>query len=71
MDWNDIENNWKQFKDSIKDKWNELTDDELDEMQGRRQRLEAVLQERYGRTEQEAREEVDMWLRDSRVRLHN
>ncbi len=27
--WQELQGNWKQFKGSIKEKWNELTDDDL------------------------------------------
>ena len=32
MDWNRIEGNWKQAKGKIKEKWGDLTDDDLDKM---------------------------------------
>ena len=51
--------------------WNQITDNDINQMQGRREKLESILQERYGRTEQEARKEVDLWLEDTRLRLHN
>ena len=36
MDWNRIEGNWKQTKGKVKEKWGQLTDDDLDVIQGRR-----------------------------------
>ena len=30
MDWNRIEGNWKETKGRIKEKWGQLTDDDLD-----------------------------------------
>ena len=36
MDWNRIEGNWKQAKGKIKEKWGDLTDDDLDKIAGRR-----------------------------------
>ena len=41
MDWNRIEGNWKQVKGKIKEQWGQLTDDELDEIAGNRDQLEA------------------------------
>ena len=29
MDWNRVEGNWKQTKGKIKEKWGQLTDDDL------------------------------------------
>ena len=53
MDWNRVEGNWKQFKGQIKEKWGNLTDDDLDRVAGQRDQLEGVIQERYGRTKSE------------------
>ena len=30
MDWDRIEGNWKQFSGKVKEKWGQLTDDEID-----------------------------------------
>lgn len=59
MNRNQIEGNWKQFKGRAREKWGELTNDDLDEIQGRRERLVGKLQERYGKTEAEASREAD------------
>ena len=40
MDWDEIEENWKQAKGKIKEKWGKLTDGDLDAIEGRRSRLE-------------------------------
>jgi hypothetical protein len=29
MDWNRVEGNWKQMKGKVKEKWGNLTDDDL------------------------------------------
>jgi len=40
MDWNRIEGNWKQAKGAVKEKWGQLTDDDLTAVNGKRdQRL--------------------------------
>ena len=46
MDWNRVEGNWKQVKGSVKEKWGQLTDDDLDTINGRREQLEGKIQER-------------------------
>ena len=35
MDWNCVEGNWKQMKGKVKEKWGQLTDDDLDVINGR------------------------------------
>ena len=50
MDWNRVEGNWKQMKGKIKEKWGNLTDDDLTAINGKRDQLEGKIQERYGIT---------------------
>jgi uncharacterized protein YjbJ (UPF0337 family) len=60
---------WKQLRGSIKQKWGELTDDELDQIEGRRDKLAGKLQEKYGYTKQEAEREIDNFLNESEDRM--
>lgn len=46
--WEQIKGNWHQFKGAVKSKWNDLTDDEIDQMQGDRERIYGKIQEKYG-----------------------
>lgn len=46
--WNQVEGNWNQFKGNMKEKWADLTDDDLGKMEGRRDRIVGTIQERYG-----------------------
>ena len=54
MSWNRIEGNWKQFKGKVKETWGELTDDELDQIAGKRDILLGKIQEKYGIAQDEA-----------------
>lgn len=65
MDWNVIEGQWKQLKGSAKEKWGELTDDDLDRIEGKRDQLVGKVQERYGIEKDRAEREVDEWARAS------
>jgi uncharacterized protein YjbJ (UPF0337 family) len=57
--------NWKQFRGKIQEKWGKLTNDDLDEIDGRREQLVGRLQELYGRERDELEREVDMvWPSD-------
>lgn len=62
MNRHEMEGNWKQLKGRAREKWGELTDDDLDEVQGRRERLVGKIQERYGKAQAEAEKEVDTWF---------
>jgi uncharacterized protein YjbJ (UPF0337 family) len=61
MNWDQLEGKWKQAKGSIKQKWGKLTDDDLDVIDGHRDRLVGKLQERYGLAKEAAEQEVDSW----------
>lgn len=58
-----IKGEWNQIKGKIKEQWGDLTDDDLDRIEGRRDRLIGLIQERYGESVEEARREVDAWER--------
>ena len=62
MNRNILEGNWKQIRGTIREKWGELTDDELDQIAGNRDKLAGVLQERYGYTQVEAERQIDDFL---------
>jgi uncharacterized protein YjbJ (UPF0337 family) len=59
-----LEGKWKQIRGEIKETWGELTDDELDQIGGRYDKLVGKLQERYGYSREEAEEELDRFLED-------
>ena len=67
MDWNRVEGNWKQFKGRVKEKWGDLTDDDLDKVNGQREQLEGMIQERYGIAKDQVRKDVDAWLEEEKV----
>ena len=43
MDWNRVEGNWKQVKGKVKEKWGNLTDDDLTAINGQRDQLEGKI----------------------------
>ena len=66
MNWDRIQGNWKQFSGKVKEKWGDLTDDEITRVDGNREQLEGVLQERYGYAKDRAKQEVDTWTQGMR-----
>lgn len=58
MSWNRIEGNWKQFKGKVKETWGDLTDDEIDQIAGKRDILLGKIQEKYGIAQDEAEKKV-------------
>ncbi len=55
---------WKQLRGDIRQKWGDLTDDDVEQVAGARDKLVGRIQERYGRTREEAEREVDDFLRE-------
>jgi uncharacterized protein YjbJ (UPF0337 family) len=49
-----IASKWKQLAGKAKAVWGELTDDELTRTEGNAERLVGLIQERYGRTKEQA-----------------
>jgi uncharacterized protein YjbJ (UPF0337 family) len=58
MNWNIIEGNWQQAKGRIKEQWGKLTDDDLDVIAGKRDRLLGRIQETYGIGQEEAERRI-------------
>lgn len=54
-----LEGKWKQLKGKVKRQWSELTDDDLDRIDGKTDELLGTLQEKYGKTREEAKKEFD------------
>lgn len=63
MDWNVIEGKWTQMKGKAREEWGDLTDDDLDQIGGRKDQLVGKLQERYGYAKEDADHRADEWAR--------
>ena len=61
MNWDRISGQWKEYKGKAKEKWGQLTDDEIDIIAGKRDQLVGKVQERYGIARDQAEKEVDQW----------
>jgi uncharacterized protein YjbJ (UPF0337 family) len=58
MNWDQIKGKWKQAKGQVQQKWGELTDDDLSVVDGKREALVGIVQERYGIAKEAAEEQV-------------
>lgn len=58
--------NWEQFKGGVRKQWGKLTDDEIAEINGDRQKLAGKIQESYGIAKEEAEEQINKWEADCR-----
>ncbi|MGE0326293.1 MAG: CsbD family protein [Polyangiaceae bacterium] len=62
MNMEHLKGNWKQLKGKVRTQWGKLTDDDLEQIAGRKDELVGKLQVRYGHARDEAEREVDSWL---------
>lgn len=56
-----IKGNWKQFKGEVQKQWGKLTDDDLDIINGEKEKIVGKIQERYGYERDKAEKEYDEW----------
>lgn len=62
--WDRIEGNWKQFSGKVRERWGELTDDDLNVIAGRREQLVGKIQERYGIITDQAERQIAAWMNE-------
>jgi uncharacterized protein YjbJ (UPF0337 family) len=66
MNEDTLKGQWTQMKGLVREQWGKLTNDDLDQIQGRAEQLIGKVQERYGIQRDEAKRQVDDWIRDTR-----
>jgi uncharacterized protein YjbJ (UPF0337 family) len=57
-----LKGKWKKLRGQAKAWWGQLSDRDIDQIQGRYEQLIGKLQERYGYTRQEAEREIQRFL---------
>jgi len=62
MNWDQIKGQWQQLRGHAKSKWAKLTDDDIENVAGKRDVLIGKIQERYGMLKEEAEKQVDGWI---------
>jgi len=60
MNRDEFEGKWHQLRGSVKSKWGQLTDNELDEISGNFELLVGKIQEKYGQSREEVERQLDM-----------
>lgn len=63
MNWDIIQGKWDQLKGSVKEQWGDLTDDEITQIEGSRDKMAGKLQEKYGWTKTEVDEKMNDFFR--------
>jgi len=59
-----LQGQWKQVKGQVRAWWGKLTDNDVEQIGGKGEKLIGLLQERYGYTRERAEEEIKRRLRE-------
>ena len=59
-----FEGKWKEMKGQIKEWWGKLTDDDLEQANGKAEQIVGLLQQKYGYTREAAEEEFNRRLEE-------
>jgi len=68
MNWDQIEGQWKEVKGKVREHWGKLTDDDLETIAGKKDKMLGTLQKRYGKKKEEAEKELDGFLSEFSVK---
>lgn len=52
-----LKGKWKEIKGEVKAKWGKLTDDDLTAVEGKKEKLLGILQQKYGYAKDKAEQE--------------
>jgi uncharacterized protein YjbJ (UPF0337 family) len=63
MNWDEIKGDWKANMGKMKSQWGKLTDDDMTQINGKREELSGRLQKAYGHTKEEAEKHIDNFLK--------
>jgi uncharacterized protein YjbJ (UPF0337 family) len=62
-----LKGQWKQLQGRARQRWAKFTDDDLAQIKGDRDVLMGKIQEYYGRTREQAENDLQEWLTAERV----
>jgi uncharacterized protein YjbJ (UPF0337 family) len=64
MNTDTFEGQWRQMRGELRSWWGRLSDNDLEKVAGKKDRLIGMLQEKYGYTREAAQQEIDRRLRE-------
>ncbi len=63
MQWKQVEGRWTRYQTKARRRWSKLSDEDWDQIGGRRDALVARVQATYGDEREAAERQIDEWLK--------
>ena len=63
-----FEGKWREMRGQVKEWWGKLTDDDLQTVDGKADKLIGLLQQKYGYTREKAKEEFNLRLSEAKIK---
>lgn len=70
MDKNTLRGEWHLIKGKVKERWGKLSDDDLTEINGKREHLLGKIQKKYGVQKEQAEKELAEWEKSNHEHNH-
>jgi uncharacterized protein YjbJ (UPF0337 family) len=69
MNWDELQGSWAQVKGKLREEWGKLTDQDVENIGGKKDQLVGALAERYGMEKEKASLEIDRWVATVRDKI--
>jgi uncharacterized protein YjbJ (UPF0337 family) len=71
MNKDQFESKWEELKSEVKQKWEKITTDDIENIHGKKDKLIAKLRERYGFNSEKAKSEFEVFMNDCNCESNN
>jgi uncharacterized protein YjbJ (UPF0337 family) len=61
MNWTNIETGWNDYKANAKQQWSKLSDQQINDTQGKRERLAVNVQQAYALSKEDTERQIMDW----------
>lgn len=66
MNWDQIAGKWTEMKGALRERWGDITDNELEQLRGKRDKLAGLIQQKYGVAKEEAEKQISEFEKSCR-----
>ena len=61
MTWQEIADSWDRLRQSLRDRWEEFTEDDISTVRGRKEHIVELLMRKYGLDRAAAERDAEAW----------